>query len=364
MPWYVLTPEDTLFFRGGEPMVMGESHFQTSIFPPSPETLAGAVRAKVIQDHAAGDFNGYMSGRYSDEPWYEEIGGPEAVPDTLKLNGPFLYMNESLLFPVPANLYRAKGRAGETLFNACRPKRFKEVRTKFGLSCVCWLPNREGVAASDWALVDGYITAKGISSYLSGKLDQLTDDDIYDHQRLRREGILLEEERVGIARHRNLRVARSGHLYQTRHWRLGEGVGLAFLLEGVSSFGGTGCMQLGGEGRRVWITEAKISLPEAPKRADFVVTLFPIPILGVMDGFPITPVSDGERSLTLPKQDKIPVHCHVFKAPLEFGGWDMKNQRPKPMRAYLPGGSVFFFKNTEITSRCNHLVGGCHDTIK
>ena len=44
MNWYDFTPQDTLFFRGAEPAVMGESHAASMIFPPPAHTIAGAMR--------------------------------------------------------------------------------------------------------------------------------------------------------------------------------------------------------------------------------------------------------------------------------------------------------------------------------
>src|SRR2546421_12921086 len=42
-----LEPTETLLFRTGRPFNAGESSYADTIFPPTPETLQGAVRAAI-----------------------------------------------------------------------------------------------------------------------------------------------------------------------------------------------------------------------------------------------------------------------------------------------------------------------------
>ena len=48
MDWYKFNPVDTLFFRGAEPMIMGENHTVSHVFPPPAHTLSGALRTAVL----------------------------------------------------------------------------------------------------------------------------------------------------------------------------------------------------------------------------------------------------------------------------------------------------------------------------
>ena len=42
-----IEPNESLLFRTGRPFVAGENNFAESMFPPTPETLQGAVRATI-----------------------------------------------------------------------------------------------------------------------------------------------------------------------------------------------------------------------------------------------------------------------------------------------------------------------------
>ena len=48
MEWYKFFPVDTLYFKGADPMVMGENHTASYIFPPPAHTISGALRTAVL----------------------------------------------------------------------------------------------------------------------------------------------------------------------------------------------------------------------------------------------------------------------------------------------------------------------------
>ena len=51
MNWYSFEPADTLFFRGAEPMNIGENHTATANFPPPARTLEGALRTTILKQN-------------------------------------------------------------------------------------------------------------------------------------------------------------------------------------------------------------------------------------------------------------------------------------------------------------------------
>ena len=51
MNWYSFEPADTIFFRGAEPMNIGENHTATANFPPPARTLEGALRAIILKQN-------------------------------------------------------------------------------------------------------------------------------------------------------------------------------------------------------------------------------------------------------------------------------------------------------------------------
>jgi CRISPR type III-B/RAMP module-associated protein Cmr3 len=46
----VIRPMDVWLFRDGKPFMAGEDHAAETLFPPSPFTLQGAIRTKVLAD--------------------------------------------------------------------------------------------------------------------------------------------------------------------------------------------------------------------------------------------------------------------------------------------------------------------------
>jgi len=60
--WYKITPNDTLFFRGGMPFTMGAESWTEIIFPPNPSTLYGAIRTWLI--FAKGSLKDFKEGRF------------------------------------------------------------------------------------------------------------------------------------------------------------------------------------------------------------------------------------------------------------------------------------------------------------
>jgi CRISPR-associated protein Cmr3 len=360
MPAYFVLPDDTLFFRGGEPMELGESHFQTSIFPPSPETFIGAIRSLIIARGTGGDFEGYKSGKCQNEPWYQEIGPPDSIPSGFKFFGPFLASkfrngDYQLLFSPPSNLFVAREGNGNR-FAISTPKKLKEVRKSGKLEYLMWL-NIEGHDEDiRFKAVPGLLTESGLKKYLNGTIEDLIykegngeGADIIEQTHL-----MEDEPRVGIALKKEqlvaCRVAHEGRLYQTNHKRFKEGVGFIFFLDGVNSFPEKDIIGLGGENRTAhyWKIDNRDILSKKGE-VNFLVTLMPLKVKKVIDGLPLVDFITEDLEVELPGGIKSEiVSCSLQRAQL-FGGWDIAKNEPKSMVPYLPAGSVFYFGKREVT---------------
>jgi len=361
MTTYLVTPNDTLFFRGGEPMEAGESHFQTSVFPPSPETLIGAVRTSVIAYASDGDFEGYKNGKYAETAWFKEIGLKEPPP-TFKFTGPFLKMRDDILLTPPSNLFVDK--AGH--FTLASPRRFDDVVHSPGIPSIMWLPESGGSKSKEWKPVEGYITIKGMDKYLKGAinaLDQTTDfvktgvgDDSPAAKIL-----VMTEARTGIALKKNgLRTVETSRLYMTSHKRFGEGTGMIFLLEGVSTMPDASIIRLGGENRTAYCEKVEdVILPSFGENVEFLVTTMPIKVEKVTGGIPVTEFLDEDMNVILSGGTSSRLISYSVTRPLQFGGWDLAAQKSKEMIQYVPAGSVFYFEKCSIKGHNNkYLLGG------
>ncbi|OGW56896.1 MAG: type III-B CRISPR module-associated protein Cmr3 [Nitrospirae bacterium RIFCSPLOW2_12_42_9] len=351
MPIYLAIPNDTLFFRGGEPMGMGESHFQTSIFPPSPETFIGAIRTLVIARKSNGDFEGYKNGRYSDKDWYKEVGFGE-LPESFNFIGPFLKKDTDILLTPPSNLFAT---SDKKKFAIAVPKHLNEVKHSSRLKHIMWIDKHNDIDSSDWKPVEDYITVKGMEKYLKGSIASLNRDDFTQLG-----DIFENEKRTGIALNKGLRTAKERHLYITSHKRFKENAVMVFCLDGVSSFPDSDILPLGGENRTViYEKTSDLIFPSFEAGIEFLVTTTPFKVNKVVAGMPITDFLDDDLNVSLPGGIKSKLISYSVKRPLLFGGWDMAKNKSKDMVQYLPAGSVFYFEKCNVKGKNNKfLLGG------
>jgi CRISPR-associated protein Cmr3 len=353
MPAYVVTPNDTLFFRGGEPMGIGESHFQTSIFPPSPETFVGAVRTTVITHNCDSDFEGYKTGKYADTTWFGEIGMKE-LPDTFRFSGPYLRKGKEIFLPPPSNLF---SNPGKTKFAIASPRRFQELEHSSVVPQIMWIEAPGEGTGKDWKPVENWISVEGIKKYLRGSADSLTRETDF----VATCDLFKDEGRVGIALERNgLRTARKGHLYSTVHKRFSEEIGMVFFLDGVPSFPDTALIRLGGENRTAWCERIDdVEFPSLQDSVDFLVTTMPVKAERVANAVPVTEFIDEGMHAVLPGGVRSRMVSYAAGRPVLFGGWDLMENRAKEMVQYVPAGSVFCFERCSVNGRSNkYLLGG------
>jgi len=357
MATYLVTPNDTLFFRGGEPMEMSESHFQTSVFPPSPETFIGAVRTSIIVHKANGDFEGYKNGKYCDTSWFNEIGFKD-VPDTFQFTGPFMTKDKDILLPPPCNLFTdADNNTERKSFAIASPRQFQEITHSLAIPRIMWIHGLGGVMGKNWKPVQNYITLNGMKKYLMGSIDMLSHETDF----VAITTLFETESRTGIAlAKKGLRTARTGHLYMTSHIRFAETVGMIFILEGVSSMPDSLIMRLGGENRTIWCEKSDdTQMPSFQKNVEFLVTTMPTKTKKVVDGIPVTEFLDEDRYVILPGGVKSKLISYAVNRPELFGGWDLAVQKSKTMVQYVPAGSVFYFEKCNVKGNNNkYLLGG------
>src|SRR3989441_3599372 len=108
-----IEPTEPLLFRTGRSFDAGESNFAESIFPPTPETMQGAIRAMIVANTTHVDDALSIAARFSTDYLINLIGD-------LKSYGRFYIVGLSLgkrsegdqkverLFPAPAFLIKVR----------------------------------------------------------------------------------------------------------------------------------------------------------------------------------------------------------------------------------------------------------------
>lgn len=353
--WLLLDPLDTLFFRGGEAMIAGEDHEVTTVFPPLPSTLAGALCTAALLQR--GLLSRFLAAGAADPalPDYPLLGRPGAP--ALQVLGPLFQVTTrdgtpEYFFPAPAHWFitsaaeeqckkliarpeeeREKGEGGKEKKEVEVEVRVGEVRKEIydslGLrgtvSQPVWVQNPP---ADDPKSLTGFwanraafeAVAKGDKVFCSPLEELVAGRPTV----LPLSGLYVRESRVGIALERATRRVRRGHLYSTTQVRLLPQVKIVAGLDQElipPYLDPEGLLVLGGE-QRVAHYQELTSGPALPQgNSDWLLALMPQPFaLLVQQGWRDKPRASGPL--------------------VRRGGWDLHKQFHKDTVAYLPAGTV------------------------
>ncbi len=258
----LLHPADTLLFRDGRPFNQDdEGQAQAaSQFPPSPDTLMGAVRVAIAEVFGwfGGDWNKktarFATGEATaqSKQLSELIGDRRSSAGKLKISGPFLFDTKlkSVLLPAPHHLRVQRAPAWDAI--ALKPGE-EVLETDLG---PVPLPVLSSVAGQNLrGLAGNWITSNGMKRVLDGK--KLLETDLAESV----DGPLWSfESRVGLARAADTRLAVHGMLYATSRVRLAPRVAIAVELHDFPDMGVDGKplrfrnrVMLGGESRFAFV---------------------------------------------------------------------------------------------------------------
>lgn len=344
-----LTPVDTLFFRGAEPMEAGENHFMSFLFPPMPSTLLGALRTAMLVKNAI-PFRDFVQRQAPDEttPVGKLLGTPDQAG--FGFSGPLFVVENAgeqiFLLPAPAHWFTAKENLrGEPTGNPLpitKAQPLSQAARDFGL---CASITQRANAQWRWVTppddkelqaLDGYwITTSALTDSDNVHLLQKVSNLSPAQPALLPQAALFDTEtRVGIGRDNLTRTAKNGRLYTTIHVRLTDGVRLLLLPDHDlrPALGAAGVLQLGGEQRvaQYQLQPSSTVLTGEAKSATWL-SLSPIKSSAVR-GLQPAGVASGKLR--------------------RVGGWEMKkgaghsgnNQGfHREMEGWHPAGTVLFF---------------------
>ena len=329
--WLGLDPVDTLTFRGAESMVAGESHEVSTLFPPLPSTLIGAVRTALLRQKKIDPYD-YLAEPKKYAELYPLLGIPEKPG--FKLVGPVFRLQDEVFLPAPAHWFREKNdklkeistvrvQAAQPLSAACHD---------FGLCGSVENPFwvHDPVAAALEPLHGYWVSAAGFAvaakSAKTFNLDLLSEPEamvagaaaiihcrhLYD-----------PEARFGIALQEGTRRVKEGHLFSSQHIRLKSGVQLVvgIVAPSVDDLAAQGILQLGGEQRVCGYNKIDhLTMPEN-RMGNLIMTLSPVPVTALPKDFFARSWAGGKL--------------------LRVGGWDMQKGFHKDMVTCYPAGTVF-----------------------
>lgn len=331
---------DVWLFRDGRPFFAGEDHDVTTIFPPTPFTLQGAIRTKVLMDKGVDLIDFAKQKNPDNDVGYGDNFGK------LQLVGPMLVRKKDekweRLIPMPSDVVEVKKemrvekekevkkeiallKPEKLSFKTNLPEKLRllwinEQRIKEGKG---WLPE------SEW---QRYLQGETPKSCACGKNEKCSCNKI----------LFTFEPRFGIGIARDKRNTQTGMLYRATFVRLHESVALWAKVEGID-FKQQGFLRFGGEGR----VASYESIDPLPSFASYIPKL--------ENRFKVVLISPAWFSGGWKPQDDwskifgIEVSLVAIALPRaqKFGGFDLAKGEPKPIRNFVPPGSVYFFEGDE-----------------
>ena len=360
-----IEPSDVLLFRDGRPFSAGEGHRARSIFPPTPNTMQGVIRSKVLSDRC-GRYETYKNGcndceKQSNCTIPDEIGRPaqngRGSYGNLQIRGAIIskYENSQVTpyFPVPADVVEVKEKSEQRDHAKPRLRFLQPLSQKLygdnDLSGNDLSDDPQSKLLPLWTQektpvegVQGYWEQKDLQKYL-----------LQDYQSLSKytkaDTLYLREPRYGIDVDNARQTVKEGQLYQTEFIRCKEYIGLYTEVDGVSDLGGN-LIAIGGENRAAQChhLEKKIDwgkftqdLEKQLQKADRFKIYFATPTIFDAGWLPNW-LSKNDLSGAY---QGIPVQLVAASIPRyqTIGGWDVAYNRPKPTNRAIPTGSVYYF---------------------
>jgi CRISPR-associated protein Cmr3 len=366
--WLLIEPNDVWLFRDGRPFSAGEGHIARSIFPPTPLTVQGALRSTILGHSNVGWDEFREQTTEEARRLGQEIGHPasESHPASLgafSMAGPFLArVTESQIercTPLPADVRRTK--ASDCQYFALQPTRglaFEANWPVVGLFPL-WSKYEQDAEAPD---EPEWLTEGSLKDYLNGR----------NFSPLRAEMLFCAEPRFGVALDYSRRRPVQSMLYQAEFIRLEKGVGLLVGLgDGVSIPSPRGMIALGAEARSAHccrVPDGKIRQVvadaglEQPSERIKLVLLTPAYFDG---GWRPKAGNEGWSKLL---GFSVKLVAAAISRPQYLGGWDVAARGGrgwhKPMRAYVPAGSVYFLQADEpVTSVAGPVTHTPHSEL-
>lgn len=207
MRFFIIPSEPLLFRRTGRSFTAGESGYADTLFPPTPETIQGAVRAAIATHW---NRNLTLAEAFQKKELTDLIG-IRSEYGRFRITGMAVGRRQKdgtleRLFPAPASLQQDSKKELVRL----HPVPLENVRSNMPYDMQYLLPEKE---AEGKLKMVGWLTENGLLKTLRGELP--AREDI-----VKEEDVRVFEPRLGIGIDSKTKTTREGLLYQMRMVRL------------------------------------------------------------------------------------------------------------------------------------------------
>jgi CRISPR-associated protein Cmr3 len=328
---YILKPQDVLFFRDGRELHASESYTASTVFPPPPGTLYGAIRSAILAK-AGADFSTRSGTSFGlTDAAVLKVAGTRTTTGTLRLSGVVMSKGSSVLHYVPSDVKRPKMESDETALRVLKPVPLPASVKISGLTEDALLPDD----GSRTPLVDvhGYLSESDYLKYLH--------QGLAPSYVVKTSELWVIEQRTHVSIDAAKQTAADTKLFSIPFLRFDDGFAMVVDLDGDEDLlGDEGWLRLGGEQKAVRyrrISATQMSFREVHRDGQIrVVLTSPAPFSSgwLPDGWSESspfPFLGGEARLL----------SSVISRYGIVSGWDLANHRPKPARRAVQPGSVY-----------------------
>lgn len=375
-----LNPLDTLFTRDSRAFGVNQAHAVDSLFPPPPSVLFGAFRGALLTSggYRMCQWGGTMSDGTDRPDWF----GNGSDAGKLRQRGPVVLRNGVPLFPMPLDAALTDGpRALKPLPLVETPNHLCNIPTPycFRESHRLRRPKTGGGGLIDAALLEAYLGAEradaAISIRDSGKNRNVfptaadSDDDPY--------AVWANERRTNVGIDPKTYAGVDGKLFSLTHVRMNAMAGASLLSEwdgppealALLAPGENGradrVINVGGEKRAAVAREKKgfrwpeIAIsPAGP--GPFRFRLYMATPAFFREGWRPGMAAGGVCQLQSDAGDVVPARLMAAAVGkyLSIGGYDIEKHQERPIRRFVPAGTVYYFEtNVAITDVFKALNG-------
>jgi len=328
-----IKPFDTLFFRGGRPYSAGIDTWTEGYFPAPPSTFYGAIRSFLL--FAGGTLEEFKTGKHKFRDIIGSIENGKVEYGSLRLKGVYFYVDKIVYLPTPKDLIKEKGREENIQYLLELEKKPELFLSDYYLQNVLlW---KEKTQVDD---TEGWIDINAFKDYLmlrGNKFYYVKEEDLFE-----------KEEKIGIARDRKTFSSREGYIYRVSLFRLKEEVNLLVEMGNIDKLPQSGVLKLGGENKAVKFEKVNIDPFEEIRNSYFnfkngyFKLYLATPAIFKNGWYPSW--IDGNTFEGEYYGIRVKLIACVTGKPLSIGGWDLAKDRAKPMRKFVPAGSVYYFK--------------------
>lgn len=345
---------DSWFFRDSKPMNAGESGWLESVFPPTGQTLQGAIRTAIIENKKISYEDFLEKDPTTDEikNLQSRIGNASNLGE-MQLSGSWIQKPESLYYPIPLDFVKN---------SISKSYAFLKPSTD-PLDCDLGTVRMPAMEGSGYKAMENYFIDKnGMEKLLQGESSGIANHicPLFSDSP-EKDALADREPKVGLARNNQTRKAIEGMLFAIAPIRPRKDINLVISIDGLEDDdlpAGDFLQPLGGEGKLAHVRniQDEIEHPKSPLLDSsysiirFKMILTTHALMPEEGWLPKDFVENTSSSYKIwqgelgSETDKIPIDIITacIGKPFKIGGWNHAEKKAKPLESYVPAGSVYF----------------------